>query len=231
MNRTDHPVRIGRPLVALALVSCAVCFLVGCALDRRPIVIGSGVVTAGASRSAQAGPDGNTPVPTPVESTVDTPTPTSDESDDSTASPAADDSDDPPACGPIPGAEQSSDEARAVPTPFRDDEAELDADGQAGDGHTVTVGEVQLSRTDGFVAVCLLDNRLLGSLPVARSNDDRLVRVPLDERITTTTRLVVVLYADNGDGEFDWSTDPRVSGDEDDITDLEVERLTYRYTG
>ena len=35
----------------------------------------------------------------------------------------------------------------------------------------------------------------------------------------------MVLYADNGDGHFDWATDPHVSGDDDDITDLEVERL------
>jgi hypothetical protein len=215
----------------MSCVSCVVCLLVGCGLDRRPIVIGSGVVTAGSSRSGEAEPAESTPTPTADESSEITPTPTSEESDDSTASPAAGDSDDPPACGPVSGAEQSSDEARVVPTPFRDDEAELDADGQAGDGHTVTVGEVQLSSTDGFVAVCLLDNRRLGLLPVTRSNDDRRVRVPLDEPITGTTRLLVVLYADNGDGEFDWTTDPRVSGDEDDITDLEVERLTYRYTG
>jgi hypothetical protein len=130
-------------------------------------------------------------------------------------------------CGPVPG--QSRGGALAVPTPFRDDEAELDADGQTGDGHTVAVSEVQLSKTDGFVAVCTLDDRLLGLLPIARSNDDRSVRVILDERITSTIEILVVLYADNGDEVFDWTTDPRVSGDNDDITDLEVERLTYRY--
>ena len=68
-----------------------------------------------------------------------------------------------------------------------------------------------------------------GFVPIARSTDERPVRVTLDEPITTTTQLLVVLYADNGDGHFDWATDPRVSGDDDDITDLEVERLTYRY--
>ena len=93
------------------------------------------------------------------------------------------------------------------------------------------VEEVQLARTDGFIAVCSLDDdQLLGSLPITRSTGERSVRVTLDEPITTTTRLLVVLYADNGDGHLDWATDPRVSGDEDDITDLEVERLTYRYT-
>jgi hypothetical protein len=96
----------------------------------------------------------------------------------------------------------------------------------------VIVDEVQLALTDGFVAICTLDSsRLLGSSPIARSTDERSLVVTLDEPITTTTRLLVVLHADNGDGYFDWATDPRVSGDDDDITDLEVERLTYRYAG
>ena len=93
------------------------------------------------------------------------------------------------------------------------------------------IEEVQLTRTNGFVAVCLLeDNRLLGSLPIARSIDEKSVRVSLAEPITVTSRLLVVLYADNGDGTFDGARDRLVSGDDDDITDLEVERLTYRYT-
>lgn len=121
--------------------------------------------------------------------------------------------------------------ARVVPTPVRDDEAELDVDGQAGDGRTVHIAEVQLSRKPGFVVVCSSDDRLLGLLPIARSNSERSVRVRLDEPLTRTTNLLVVLYADNGDGHFDWATDPHVSGDEDDITDIEVERLTYRYAG
>ena len=130
----------------------------------------------------------------------------------------------------VPSREPSDREvARAPsPTPFRDGEAELDADGQTGDGRTVVVDEVQLARKNGFVAVCSLDERLLGSLPIPRSRDEQSVRVPLGEPITATTQVIVVLYADNGDGHFDWATDPLVSGDLDDITDLEVERLTYR---
>ncbi len=77
--------------------------------------------------------------------------------------------------------------------------------------------------------MCAPDDRLLGFHPIARSNNERSVRVRLDNPITATTNLLVLLYADNGDGHFDWATDPHVSGDEDDITDIEVERLTYRY--
>jgi hypothetical protein len=209
--------RAKRRLAAVALTSCAVLLLLGCGVDRRPITLGTGEVTAGSGPSDHSTPNDPSDQSTP---------------NDNAAEPTPEDSIDLPAtCGPSPGTPQSTSGARTVPTPFTDDEAELDADGQAGDGRTVIVEEVQLARTDGFVAVCSLDdNVLLGSLPITRSTDDRSVRVTLDEPITTTIPLLIVLYADNGDGQFDWATDPRVSGDEDDITDLEVERLTYRYT-
>jgi hypothetical protein len=224
-------------MVALCLVSMTTVLLVGCGPDRRPIVIGSGVVTAGSGRSAEststspatptAGSNDGTATPTAGSSdSTATPTPGS---NDGTATPSEDSSEPPAGCGPVPGSQESGGGARAVPTPFRDDEAELDVDGQSGDGRTVFVAEVQLARKDGFVAVCSLDDLLLGSRAIARSNDERSVRVTLDEPITRTIQLLVVLYADNGDGHFDWETDPRVSGDDDDITDLEVERLTYRY--
>ena len=213
--------RAKRPLAAVSLASCAVLLLLGCGVDRRPIVLGTGEITAGSGPSDHSTPNDNAAEPTPEDSAPN----------DNAAEPTPEDSIDSSAtCGPSPGTQQSTSGARAVPTPFTDDEAELDADGQAGDGGTVILEEVQLARTDGFVAVCSLDdNRLLGSSPITRSTADRSVRVTLDEPITTTTQLLVVLYADNGDGHFDWATDPRVSGDEDDITDLEVERLTYRY--
>jgi len=194
--------RAQRHLAAVCLASCAVLFLVGCGVDRRPVVIATGEVTAGSGPFDHSAPNGN----------------------------AFDPKDPPATCGQSQGTQQSTSGALAVPTPFTDEDAELDVNGQAGDGRTVIVKDVRLTRTNGFVAVCSLDDdRLLGSFPISRSTAERSVRVTLDEPITTTTRLLVMLYADNGDARFDWATDPRVSGDEDDITDLEVERLTYRY--
>jgi hypothetical protein len=195
----------------LFLLPCALFFLVGCGLDRDPIVLGPGVVTPGSGSTDHPSPTDNAASPTAIDST-----------------------DSPAACGPSGDTQKSTNgaPASAVPAPFRDDDAQLDADGQTGDGHVVIIDEVQLARADGFVAVCTLDdNRLLGSSPITRSTDEQSILVTLDEPITTTTRLLVVLHADNGDGHFDWATDPRVSGDDDDITDLEVERLTYRYAG
>jgi hypothetical protein len=226
--------RAKRHLAAVSLASCAVLLLLGCGVDRRPIVLGTGEITAGSGPSDHSTPNDNAAEPTPEDSAPNDnagPLPEDSAPNDNAAGRLPEDSiDSPVTCGPGPGTQQSTSGAHAVPTPFTDDEAELDADGQVGDGGTVILEEVQLARTDGFVAVCSLDdNRLLGSSPITRSTAERSVRVTLDEPLTITSQLLVVLYADNGDGHFDWATDPRVSGDEDDITDLEVERLTYRY--
>jgi hypothetical protein len=193
-------------IAALSLVWCGVFSLAGCGLGPDPILLEPGVVTPGSGRVDHTAPNDNDARPT------------DDDSNDLDA-----------ACGPSGDTQEST---PAVPAPFRDDHADLDVDGQTGDGRSVIVDEVQLALTDGFVAVCTLDSsRLLGSSPIARSTDERSLVVTLDEPITSTTGLLVVLHADNGDGYFDWATDPRVSGDDDDITDLEVERLTYRYAG
>lgn len=133
----------------------------------------------------------------------------------------------PAARAPTARSTRSSSVAAAVPRPLRDEDAELDADGQLGDGRTVLV-EARITRADGFVAVFAADGKLLlGSQPIARSDNDRPVTITLDQPISSTTDLVLVLHADNGDGRFDPATDPRVS-DDDDITDLEVEHMRYR---
>ena len=87
------------------------------------------------------------------------------------------------------------------------------------------VEDVRLARADGFVAVCWAQqSRLLGSLPIARSEDDRDYRIDLDERITETIGIVVLLYADDGDGRLDGATDRVVSDDDyEDTDDLEAD--------
>jgi hypothetical protein len=192
---------------ALSLLSCGVLLLGGCGSDGNPTVVEPGVVTPRVSPTDQETPRPKSPSPSR------SPSPTPDNS--------ADD------CGPDPGAKP--DGATAVPKPVFDDQAELDADGQTGDGRTVDIEEVQLSLADGWIAVCSDDNnRLLGLLRIARSTEEKSVRVTLDERLTTTTQLLVVLHVDNRDGHFDWATDARVSDDDDDPDDLEVDHLTYR---
>jgi len=204
-------------VATLSLLSCAVLLLGGCGSDGNPTIVEPGVVTPRVSPTQSQTPN-NTASPTPGNTASPKP--------GNTASPKPDNS--PAGCGPGPG-HQSPGGAAVVPRTFRDDQAELDADSQTGDGRTVDVEEVRLSRA-GFVAVCSDDddNRLLGLLPIASSTQEQAVRVSLDKRLTTTTKLLVMLFADNRDGHFDWATDPRVSGDDDDPTDIEVDHFTYR---
>ena len=55
-------------------------------------------------------------------------------------------------------------------------------------------------------------------------NDDRDYRIDLDERITEKIGIVVLLYADDGDGRLDGATDRVVSDDDyEDTDDLEAE--------
>jgi hypothetical protein len=124
----------------------------------------------------------------------------------------------------------------SVPEPVRDDDAEIEADNQSGDGRTVRIQEAQLSRA-GFVAVYSADrDRLLGSAKIKRSSDDdRPITVKLDPRLTSSARLVLVLHVDNGNGRFDPGEDPQVraggdddSDDGDDGGDGGVDRLTYQ---
>jgi hypothetical protein len=57
--------RATRRLAAVSLASCAVLFLLGCGADRRPIVLGTGEVTAGSGPSDHSTPNDNAAEPTP----------------------------------------------------------------------------------------------------------------------------------------------------------------------
>ncbi|HSK27547.1 MAG TPA: hypothetical protein VK894_11625 [Jiangellales bacterium] len=138
---------------------------------------------------------------------------------------------------PTAGADLSPDDATteggaaAVPAPFRDDDAELDVEDQSGDGTTVVVEEVRLSRTAGWLAVFAEDGEtLLGHAPVEPSDDERRLDVTLDQPVTGTQTLLAVLFADDGDGAFDPAADPRVTDDDDDHDDddFKTDRFTYR---
>ena len=229
-----------RHLAALSVVSCGLLLLIGCGTDPRPEVLGPGVVTPASSPSESStsteepnasasssptptdSPSPRVASPSPTPSPVPSPTPSR------TPSP---DPDPDAVCGG--GGTGSNAGPRPAPGRFPDDDAELDAENQHGNGRFVDVDDVQISRSNGFVAVCWREmGRLLGSARIARSDDDRDVRITLDERITKTIELGLILYADAGDGRLD-GVDDRVVSDDDyeDKDDLAVEFLTYRYTG
>jgi len=202
-------------LLRLTLVGSFALAASGCAADAPPRDLGPGVVTPGWS---SAGPASSAP---PAES----------------AAPSASSS-------PAPGSTSASPTASSptvtsapadtsVPPPVRDDDAEIEAANQSGDGRTVRIQEAQLSRA-GFVAVYTGDGeRLLGSAKINRSSDDdRPITVKLDPRLTASARLLLVLHADDGNGRFDPEQDPQVSGGDDDDDDGGDDggrdRLTYR---
>ena len=221
-----------RRLAALSVVSCGLLLLIGCGTDPRPEVLGPGVVTPASSPS-----ESSTEEPSASASSSPTPSdspspPVANPSRTPSRTPSPEPDPDPDAvCGG--GGIGSNDGPSPAPGRFPDDDAELDAEDQHGNGRFVDVDDVQISRSDGFVAVCWPDmGRLLGSARIARSDDDRDVRITLDERITKTIKLGLVLYADAGDGRLD-GVDDRVVSDDDyeDKDDLAVEFLTYRYTG
>jgi hypothetical protein len=53
------------------------------------------------------------------------------------------------------------------------------------------------------------------------------VMVKLNRPLSDTTRLLIVLHSDNGNGRFNATEDPRVVGSDDDSA-FEVDRITYR---
>jgi len=201
-------------LVRLTVVGCFALAASGCAADAPPRDLGSGVVTPGWS---SAGPASSAP---PAESAAPTPS----------ASPAPDrTSASPTASSPT---VSSAPADASVPPPVRDDDAEIEAANQSGDGRTVRIQEAQLGRT-GFVAVYSADGeRLLGSAKVRRSSDDdRPIIVKLDRRLTSSARLLLVLHADDGNGRFDPEQDPQVTGGDDDDDggdDGGSHRVSYR---
>lgn len=96
-----------------------------------------------------------------------------------------------------------------------DTDAELEVEDQRGDGRTVTVEEAVTAPGTGFVAVYAGD-QLLGSVPLGNPP----LTVQLDTRVPATGELQAVLFADDGDGQFDAAKDPRL--DEEDF-DYSVE--------
>jgi hypothetical protein len=245
MRTQRHPA--ARALLSCALVGLIGGSLIGCGvLDRGAVPLGPTVVTPSANptetptETPEPTPT-ETPSPSPSETPTSSPTPSDSPTQTERPSPRASTASPTPAppprvfpAGCQPGGNQSprNSNPRAVPPPILDEEAELEAESQRGDGRSVFVEEVQLSIADALVVVCSLDNnRLLGWLRVPKSNFERSERVRLQDPITADSRLLVVLLADDSDGDLDWGTDRRVTDDDDDVDDLEVENLTYRYRG
>lgn len=138
-------------------------------------------------------------------------------------SPANDDATASGTPSPAPTASAQTGGAAPVVAVVRDDDAEVDVDDQRGDGTTVLVREVRLPTTDGHVVVIDPRSRaVLGSAPV-RAGTTRAVTIDLTTPVQAGGELVALLYADDGDGRFDPTTDAGVVDDDGDAVDEEFE--------
>lgn len=105
-----------------------------------------------------------------------------------------------------------------------DDDAELDVDDQGGDGSQVVIDEARLTSGVGLVVVVdPVTRAVLGSVAIPQGGA-RDLRVPLSPAVTGSRELVAMLYADDGDGEFDPSRDGRIVEDDGDA---ETEDFDY----
>ncbi|MEP6297995.1 MAG: PepSY domain-containing protein, partial [Ilumatobacter sp.] len=106
-----------------------------------------------------------------------------------------------------------------------DTNADIDADDQSGDGTVVTVREVRLPSTAGFVVVRTdaPDPQVPGHTAVEAADTNATIDVELDTPLTGTTRLEAVLYADDGDGVFDPAVDRIVVDEQGDRSDEQVD--------
>lgn len=98
---------------------------------------------------------------------------------------------------------------------FNDTFAELELEDQYGDGTRIAIEEVRISFELGYVGVFDLEGYLLGFAKV--TNQSQPVAINLEKALSSSTKLLAKLYADNGDRTFDPSTDLPVLDDDREI--------------
>ncbi len=105
-----------------------------------------------------------------------------------------------------------------------DPRADLDIDDQYGDGRSVVIDSVRVTRDDVYLVI--LDERgsILGAKPVPPGVQP--VQIDLDRRIETSGDYYGVLVLDDGDARIDLATD-RPLLDDDDDDDIIEEDFEY----
>lgn len=105
--------------------------------------------------------------------------------------------------------------------PAYDPRADLDIDDQYGDGWSVVIDSVRVTRDD--VHLVILDDRgsVLGSQAVTPGVQP--VQIVLDRRVDSSGDLYGVLILDDGDGSFDPQVDAPLLDDDDEIIEEDFE--------
>jgi hypothetical protein len=104
-----------------------------------------------------------------------------------------------------------------------DPEAEVDVEDQTGDGRQVRLDEVEMTSRGFVVVVSRPGQAVLGVAPVDSEREGFVVR--LERPVESNQSLVVMLFADDGDGKFDPAADGRIVDDEGEAV---VDDLFYR---
>ena len=107
----------------------------------------------------------------------------------------------------------------------RDRWVELDFDDQFGDGKTVVIESLAVSRVSFLVIFNKQGSVLAATLVSPRSQP---VSITLDQPLSNSQELIARLYKDDGDGVFDINLDTVLRDDENEIVE---EDFDYRLQG
>lgn len=104
---------------------------------------------------------------------------------------------------------------------FFDPFSEFEIEDQSGEGKLVTLEEVRIGFELGFIAIFDAEGTLLGTAKVTEKSQPTVVK--LDPAVLSNTRLIGQLFADDGDGVFNASSDYQVIDDDRDLTTEDFE--------
>lgn len=97
----------------------------------------------------------------------------------------------------------------------RDPDAEIDIDDQIGDGVTLRIDEIQVSRGNAFLVIYNSQNFVVSEAFVTPQSQP--VTLFFDIPILQNQELQAALYLDDGDGVFDLSKDLPILGEENEL--------------
>lgn len=116
-------------------------------------------------------------------------------------------------------------ESSGSPNGFTDRWAEIDIDDQRGDGKSMVIESVEVSRA-AILAIYDRGGKLLVSAQISPRSQP--VSVKFDTPLTKSSELLAKLFLDNGDGVFDPSYDLPIYDDESELAE---EDFNYRLQG
>ena len=104
------------------------------------------------------------------------------------------------------------------------DESELEIEDQSGDGSRIQIDEIETNLASGLIVIFSQSGEVLGSAKASYSVTP--VTIELSTPVTSDSELIAKLYADNGNGVFDYG-DLQVFESDDDGLEAVEEDFEY----